>query len=233
MSHPADIQYPVQQVLELACAAQRLNGSYLKTSEPIYTDDNVLVGYKFDNKTLVKAMVNPTLQTGITGFNPPLLCTTQDDVALAAEIKSYYRRLMFSAIEGENEFQTTVNSLLNSETTTLSYFGYIACLPNLYDRDSNKSRIRKTLKECDNAILADVDTTVEDKDCEIVEVRRSKNFDAWNILAIIDNKIVSWFSKKELILGPAVVIKGKVKGLGENWTTKKIETRLNYVKVVQ
>ena len=75
--------------------------------------------------------------------------------------------------------------------------------------------------------------SIVDKDCEIIEVKRSNNFDAYNILAIIDNKIVSWFSKHELKVGDCIVQKAKVKQHGENWLTKNSETRLNYVKAAQ
>jgi hypothetical protein len=72
-----------------------------------------------------------------------------------------------------------------------------------------------------------------DKDCEVIQVKKSKNFDGYGVLAIIDNKIVSWYSRHVLTVGPAVMIKCKIKEHSENWQTKKPETRLNYVKIAQ
>ena len=140
---------------------------------------------------------------------------------------------MFGAIAGENEFQTEVNAILSSDTVKKNKFGFIACLPSVMERDEARTKIKKTFRDCDNEALADVDKTVVNLDCEIIEVKRSNNFDAWNINAIINNKIVSWFSKIGLKPGPCVVQKAKVKSHGENWITKKVETRLNYVKAAQ
>jgi hypothetical protein len=40
-------------------------------------------------------------------------------------------------------------------------------------------------------------------------------------------------SNKEPTVGPAVVVKAKVKGFGINYQTGKTETRLNYVRIAQ
>ena len=43
-------EYPMQTVLELACAAQRINKDYVKDIQPVYAEDNVLMYYKQSNK---------------------------------------------------------------------------------------------------------------------------------------------------------------------------------------
>lgn len=224
-------QFPSQTVLELACAAQRLNGAYLKQTDPIYANDGIIVGYTWANKFL--------MQNTIDTFNDqekihcPLLNTNLADRDLANEIKKYYRKLVFSAIADDNEFHTEVNSLLNSETIGLNKFGYVACLPSVYVRDVKKTQIKKALVDCDNKALAHVGSELRDCDCEILDVKKSSNYDAYNVLAIIDNKLVSWLSKPCLQTGPCVVLKAKVKAVGNHYLTHKTETRLNYVKAFQ
>lgn len=227
-------EYSTQKVLELACAAQRMYGDYLKDAEYKYDSEGKFLFVKHSNKDLVKyALGILKFSNTEQEFRPFDLILSPEDSEEAEEIRKYFRRLMFSAVKGTSEFETEVNSLLESETITDKKVGYIACLPSVYRRDKEKHSVERMLKRCDDNRLAEEGVTVFDKDCEILRVNRSKNFDAWNVLAIIDNKIVSWMSSKEVKVGPAVVQKAKVKGFGENYQTKKTETRLNYVKVAQ
>ena len=225
--------FQVQQVLELACAAQRVNGAYLKETEWVYDSEEKPVFQKQTNKILMLVTLIPAIWTADPAHQPLPLKVTEEDKLQAETVRKYFRKFMFGAIAGENEFQTEVNAILSSDTVKKNKFGFIACLPSVMERDEARTKIKKTFRDCDNEALADVDKTVVNLDCEIIEVKRSNNFDAWNINAIINNKIVSWFSKTELKPGPCVVQKAKVKSHCENWITKKVETRLNYVKAAQ
>lgn len=232
--------YPLQQMLELACAAERSNKGYIKTVEAIYaTDEKDQIGkvmaYRHPNKTLMLvALGEDKTQYSAEFPKPNLISTNQDDAELAKDIQKYYRRLAFAAIQGDNEFQTEVNTLLNGEEVPLNKIGFIACLPSTYKRDFARTQIEKKVKTVDEGWLADVHQMIVDKDSEILSCQRSKNFDAWNIDAIIDNKMVSWMSKNELKPGPAVIIKAKVKDHGFHWKHKQTTvTRLNYVKAAQ
>ncbi len=228
------MDYPLQTVLELACAAQRTNKDYIKFTQPVYSDDNKLMAYKWDNKLLMITTLDPTkVQTSEEGLKPSLLCTNQEDKELADEIKKYYRRLMFAAIDGENEFLTEINSLLNSETVPLNKFGFIACLPSVFKRDFGRNQVEKRIRQIDEGYLAEVGESLMDLDCEILSCQRSKNFEGFNVDAIINNKMASWVSNKELELGPAVIVKAKVKGHHEHWKFHNPVTRLNYVKAAQ
>jgi len=226
-------QFPVQRILELACAAQRANKSYIKESENVFDSEGKFLFVKHTNKVLIRNALGLEKSNAGPEFQPITIFVEDCDKELATEIRKYFKRLMFSAIKGDNEFQTEVNLLLNSEEAHTSKIGYIACLPSTYLRDSSRNSFEKSVKELDNAYLADIDKWLIDKDCSILQCVRSKNFDAWNVDAIIENKLVSWFSKYEIKIGPAVLIKGKVKDHSHNWLTKKETTRLNYVKVVQ
>lgn len=227
-------KFPLQTLLELACAAQRVNKEYRKELEAVYTDDNKLAYYKYPNRQMILATLGEDKTQYGEGFSRPrLLCTNLEDQELANEIQKYYRRLAFAAIQGDNEFQTEVNSLLNSEEVPLNKLGFIACLPSVYKRDYAKNQIEKKVKTLDEGYLGDIGSYVIDKDCEIMASQRSKNFDAWNIDAIIDNKMVSWMSKDDLKIGACVIIKAKVKDHNKHWKHENAVTRLNYVKAAQ
>ena len=225
--------YPLQQVLELACAAQRFNGSYVKEGELLYSSDGQAMANVHPNKTLMKVAIGEQEVHPNDPNKPKLITTNLEDRDLATEIQKFYRKLAFAAIVGENEFHTKVNMLLNSTEINASDFGFIACLPSVYYRDYANQRVEKYSKSVDAGYLAPVGTIVLDKDVEILESKRSQNYEAWNICAIIDNKMVSWFSKKDLKLGACVLVKGNVKDHSTHWKYKNAITRLNYVKAAQ
>ena len=235
MAKEAVNSYPLQTVLELACAAQRSNKDYIKSVEAVTASDGVTVAYKHANKTLMLVALGEDKTTYADPKTmPQLISTNLDDRELATEIQKFYKRLMFSAIQGDNEFQTEVNSLLNAENVPLNKFGFIACLPSTYKRDYAKTQFEKRIKTVDIGYLAPVGAEVLDLDCDVISSKRSKNFDAFNIDAIINNMMVSWMSKVDLKLGACVIIKGKVKDHSTHWKHQDVPvTRLNYVKAFQ
>ncbi len=227
------MDYPVQQMLELACAAQRYNNDYIKTNEVMYADDAKVMGYKYSNKTLMLFTLDGNRRDGLNPeYLPPVLKITEEDRSKVDDIRSYYRRLMFSVMaQPDNSFLQEIHSLLNKEIMSETKVGFIACLPSTYARDTQRNDVNKILKDCVNSYVALPDSKVTDLSVRVIECTRSKNFEAFNILAIVDNKLVSWFSKVPVNLGDVTITSAKVKGNSEHWLSKKFETRLNYVKV--
>jgi len=225
--------FPTRRVLELACAAQRTNKEYLKENQSVFDNEGKFLFVKHTNKGLVRWALGIDRAGIAQEFAPQDIFVEDCDKEQADEIQKYFRRLMFSAIKGDNEFQTEVNALLNEAEVPANKIGYIACLPSVYLKDSSRTSFEKRIRGLDEGYVADVDKWITDRDCEIIQCIRSKNFDAFNVDAIIDNKLTSWFSKFEIKIGPAVLVKGKVKEHSHNWLSKKSTTRLNYVKIAQ
>lgn len=228
-----DREFSATQVLELACSAQRTNNDYVKEGIGVYAADGKFMGMKTSNKLLIQLTLNVVKWSGEQKDHPALLKVTEEDKDFASEIKKYYRRLMFAAIQGENEFQTKVNSLLESDNIKVGDFGFVACLPSVFKRDYAIHQTEKRVKSIDPGFVGLIGDNLFDKDCEVLSSKKSKNFDAYNIDAIIDNKLVSWFSKVDLKPGNCVVVKAKVKDYSEHWKHKVPLTRLNYVKAAQ
>jgi hypothetical protein len=220
-------------MLELACAAQRYNNDYVKSNEVVYADDGKVIGYKYSNKMLMLFTLDSHRREGVNPeYLPPVLRITEADRNRVEEIRSYYRRLMFSVMaQPDNDFLQEIHSLLNKEIMSENKVGFIACLPSTYERDTQRNSVNKLLKDCMNSYLAAPDTKLTNLSAQIIDCTRSKNFDAFNILAIVDDKLVSWFARSPLKLGTLTIVSAKVKGNNEHWLSKKPETRLNYVKV--
>jgi hypothetical protein len=223
----------VQRALELACAAQRYNNCYQKESETLWTDDGKSMGYKHSNKTLMLWTLDLSRRAGADPlYLPPILETTDMDTKLTDDIRTYYRRLMFSVLaQPDNQFLQEILSLLNKETMNENKMGFIACLPHVYEKDRKRNDITKIIRECDNGHLGSKDTKLTNLVARIIDCNRSKNFDAYNVLAIIDNKLCSWFSKFPIKDLEIVIESAKIKDQSRNFFIDKAETRLNYVKV--
>ena len=226
-------EFPTQQVLELACAAQRINGTYFKEHEHIHSEDGKFMYTRHGNKMLMLCTLDHTIWTAEPSTAPTPLKVLPEDVAKAEEIKNYYKRLLFAAIDGSNDFLTNINSILSGETVKQNQFGYVACLPSVQARDLAQNKVKKAARAVEDGFLGKEGDRLADLDCEILEVNKSKNFTGWNICAIINNKMASWMSQVELKLGPCVVVKAKVKAQGKHWKHQNDETRLNYVKAAQ
>jgi hypothetical protein len=226
-------EFPTQQVLELACAAQRINGAYIKEDAPVYSEDGAFMYLKHTNKMQMLCTLEPAIWTADPKDAPMPLKVLPEDTAQAEEIRKYFKRLLFAAIEGENDFQTNINSILSSDTVKQNQFGYVACLPSVYARDKVQNNVKKAARHVEEGCLAEIGSTVKDLDAEIISSVKSKNFEGWNIDAIINNKMASWMNKTDLNIGPAVIVKAKVKDCNKHWKHQNDVTRLHYVKAVQ
>ena len=208
---------------------RRANGAYLKEQEAVYANDGVFMYTKYPNKVLMLY----TLDDKMIIPDTKALKVEPEDVARAEEIRKYYKRLLFAAIDGENEFLTKVNSILGSDTVKENEFGWVACLPSVQARDVVHNQIKKVARQVEEGYLGNVGEQLKDLDCEILEVIKSKQFEAFNVCAIIQNKMASWMSQKELKRGPCVIVKAKVKQHSKHWKHGNDETRLNFVKAAQ
>ena len=226
-------EFPTQQVLELACAAQRINGTYIKESVNVFADDNAYMYTNHTNKMMMLCTVNPSNWTADPKDAPMPLKILPEDTILSEEIKRHFRKFMFSAIEGENDFQTNINTILSGDSVKVNQFGYVACLPSVYVRDLAQNKVKKAARTVEEGYLADIGTQLKDLDGEIISSVKSKNFEGYNIDAIINNRMASWLNKTTLAIGPCVVIKAKVKDHSKHWKHGNDVTRLNYVKAAQ
>lgn len=226
--------FSTQRVLELACAAQRTNKEYLKEPSSVFDNEGKFLFVKHSNKSLIRWALGVDRNHGQPlEFAPQDIFIQDCDKEQSEEIRKYFRKFMFSAIKGDNDFQTEVNQILNTEEIPINKVGYVASLPWVWQKDQDRSRIEKAVKSAGEGYLGDEGSWILDLDAEIVKCERSKNFDAYNILAIIDNKIAGWMSSKLVKIGPAVIVKAKIKQHAKYWKSGKDETRLHYVKVAQ
>ena len=226
-------EFSTQQVLELACAAQRVNGAYIKEEAPVYSEDGAFMYLKHTNKMQMLCTLEPVIWTADPKDAPMPLRVLPEDITLAEEIRKHFRKFLFSAIEGENDFQTNINTILSSDTVKQNQFGYVACLPSVHVRDVAQTKVKRAAKAVEEGYLGEIGSNLKDLDAEIISSVKSKNFEGYNIDAIINNKMASWLNKTSLNLGACVIVKAKIKDHTKHWKHQNDVTRLNYVKAAQ
>jgi len=226
-------EFPTQQVLELACAAQRVNGAYIKEEAPVYSEDGAFMYLKHTNKIQMLCTLEPAIWTADPKDAPMPLRVLPEDITLAEEIRKHFRKFLFSAIEGENDFQTNINTILSSDTVKQNQFGYVACLPSVHVRDIAQTKVKRAAKAVEEGYLGEIGSNLKDLDAEIISSVKSKNFEGYNIDAIINNRMASWLNKTNLNLGACVIVKAKIKDHTKHWKHQNDVTRLNYVKAAQ
>jgi hypothetical protein len=188
---------------------------------------------KQTNKLMMLCTLDHTVWTADPKEAPMPLKVLPEDTVQADEIKKHFRKFLFSAIEGENDFQTNINTILSGDTVKQNQFGYVACLPSVYVRDVAQTKVKQAARSVEEGYLADIGSNLKDLDAEIISSVKSKNFEGYNIDAIINNRMASWLNKTNLNTGACVIIKAKVKDHSKHWKHQNDVTRLNYVKAVQ
>lgn len=220
----------VQYIIELACSATRTNNNeYIKHTY----NEHYLTG-SIPNKLLMLHTIGKI--EWVDGLPPRYLKVIDEDRLLATEIRKILtKKLSFKIISDIiSDFETTVYALLNADMMSVSDVGFIAFLPTYYENEKTRSYIKNLTTNLDNAYLGELTQQLFDLDSDIIEICYSTKYDAWNVTAIIDNKMCSWMTKHKPVTGPAVIIKAKVKEHNLHWKfTNSTVTRLHYVTAIQ
>lgn len=108
------VTYPTQRALELACAAHRINKGYLKEPVVTYSDDGKVMYTTHTNRELVLFnLKNPLVP--VTAIAPMRVAIIDVDREMAADIRKYFRKLVFQAVKNEDEFWTQLNAILTND----------------------------------------------------------------------------------------------------------------------
>ena len=208
LSHNAD------DVWGAACAAQRINGSYVKLSM-ISESDPALT--KLSNRMIVEKLLTDT--SGIT----------DEDREQAKKVRAFYQALTFKILQGKrlNEFDNTAMLLANRDVIKGNYdIAVIASLPSCYERGV----VRQTADQRVSFATGGLIGKVGDKVSTTVEIVKSIFSQKWmtNYVTGItgDDQVVFFAYKSELPVGKMFDIYGTVKAHRDN------TTQLNRVKVI-
>ncbi len=211
--------YSVADVFAAACAAQRINGEYLKNDDVTYHDD----GHEYSHT--VNRVANKTL---VHQFLKGELGMSLEDHEQAEKVMSYCRGLTFKLLTNKrlSDFEQSMLTIVEKSTTDSNYdIAVVASLPASYERSIVRSEQNVRLREAAGCVDAEVGSKVE-LDIEVVRCNYSNEWGVFYVTAITDGGVVFFARNTSIDLGSKIRIKGKVK------RHKEDRTQLSHVKVI-
>ena len=219
---PAGAKHSVDNVWGAACAAQRINGSYVKETQHRFDEDT--------NTTVVVKQRNRDIMADILA-NPAIL--TVEDIAQGQECRKFLEQdITLRGLKGRlTEFDTAISKTVavseEFDTVTHKYeLAVVASLPASHQRSLARQDVDSRVRQTAGGYVGAVDIKV-DLDVEVVSANYSQSYGIFWVTAITqDNQAVFFSYRSKLTTGSWIQIKGTVKAHRDG------KTQLNRVKIV-
>lgn len=219
----AQVGYSVSDVWAAACAAQRVNGEYIKEPQRVFDKDT---GLTHDLKKRNRDIMMEFLA------NPHQLLV--EDVERGEACRNFLQQdLTFRAIKSTlTEFDSSTSKCLavKDRFYTVSHryeLAVIACLPASVEKTKQRQELDARIKFAQGGHIGTIGQKVQ-LNVEVLSATYSREFNIYWIRCITDADQVIMFSNKERFdVGTHFTIQGKVKAHRDSNLTK-----LNYVKVL-
>lgn len=217
---PGDL-FPVATVWAAACAAQRINGRYIKQDEFNYPEGGQAVLTATASRTIMKELL----------ANPDRL--TAQDFEQGAECKTFLQNdITFRALKNKlTEFDSATSKVLaveeNFDSAQHKYeLAVIASLPASRTRALERQATDSRVRQATGAYVGAVGDKVA-LDVEVIKTNYSQQWNTWYATAITsDNRAVFFAFREQLTIGNSILIKGTVKA------HRSGTTQFNRVKIV-
>jgi len=217
-----------QDALAIACAAQRINGSYIKDTRRFSEEENKT---QFANKEIVKFAFwqqNPDyLPTDYVKPTP-----TEQDYEQVAEIQKWMKRYVMLGLADLDDFKRDMIECVSSDVVALNNLGRIAFIPEFVLRDKHETGLTKEIRiEYRDSQYLGKEKDVVEGVVKILDKRYSSQWDTYYYTAVLDGNLISFSNRYEHEVDAMKRIKGKVRNHTVNRLFSANETRLNYVKI--
>jgi len=216
-----------QEALAVACAAQRINGGYVKDTRRFSEPDNKT---QFANKEIVKFAYHGDPSYLPMDYVRPI--PTEEDYVQVAEIQKWMKRYVMLGLADLDSFKREMIESVSQDTVLVNNLGRVAFIPEFVKRDKHETGLTKEIRiEYRNSQYLGKEKDVVEGVVKILDKRYSQQWESFNYVAVIDGNLVSFMNKFEHNVGDMKRIKGKVKAQTQNKLFSANETRLNYVKL--
>ena len=196
------ISYSTNEVFAAACAAQRINGEYLKDDKNIYDADGYVTKVeKIANKKLTSQFLRGDFEIG------------DEDREQGQEVRQYCHSLTFKILQGKtlSDFEQTMLKIADKETVDSFYdIAVVSSLPASYERSKSRSEADRRVRDT-NGFVGSIGDRVDLK-VDVVKCFYSRNWNVYFVTAITeDNKSVMFSYRDQIEIGKSLNIKGTVK----------------------
>lgn len=208
------LDFNANDVWGAACAAQRINGSYVKLS--VISESDPSINQQSNRQIVNSLMTDPWL-------------ITKEDYEQGKKVRAFYQAFTFKILQGKrlSEFDNTAMLIANRDVITSDYDVAVICsLPSCYERGVKRQTVDQRISFATGGFVGAVGNKVS----LTVEVLRSIYSQKWATTYITgitdDDQVVFFAYKNELEVGKMFDIQGTVKAHRDN------STQLNRVKVI-
>jgi len=217
----AGIKFSVSDVWAAACAAQRVNGEYLKEGRNTYDSNGQILSTKRRNRDIMMEFLH----------NPDRLLV--QDVERGEHCQQFLQNdLTFRTLKGKiSDFDSAVRKVLavsdHFDTHHHKYeLAIAACLPASVSRSEERQKSDQRIQFANGGLIGNVNDKVT-LNVEVLSANYSQQYNIYWIRAITDCQQPVFFSNKQKFdIGSVLAVKGTVKAHKDNLT------QLNRVKVL-
>ena len=217
-----------QEALAVACAAQRINGGYVKDTRRFSEPDNKT---QFANKEIVKFAYHGDPSYLPMDYVRPI--PTEEDYVQVAEIQKWMKRYVMLGLGEVDDFKRDMINAVSADVVPVNNLGRVAFIPEFVKRDRHESNLKKEIRVeyRDSKHLGAEKDSVEAV-IAILDKRYSSQWESYNYTCVTtDGNLVSFMNKFAYDVGAMLRCKAKVKAQTKNKLFSANETRLNYVKI--
>lgn len=215
------MSFPADDVWAAACAAQRINGDYVKIVTSYVTNEEILPNSLQTPTKLTNRMIMDRLLADKSEI-------TEADREQAQAVRSYYKGLTFKILQGKNlsEFENNAMVFANRDVIESNFeIATIASLPSCHERAVKRDNDNRKLENARGGLIGRVGDKVK-VNVEVVRSSFSQQYNTYFISGVTTDDQAVFFSYKEPIdSGKLIIAEGTVKRHGDN------TTQLNRVKV--
>jgi len=204
--------WPTLDVVAAACAAQRVNGSYVKAPYQL-GDDN----HRKLNRELVYSILEDSSNI------------IDADRQMAERIKDFYKGYTFKILSGDfvSDFDRKTIKILEEEFTPEGYnIALLASIPQTYQRAVQRSEADRRIKFAQGGYVGKIGERLN-LQVEVIKCVFSQQWGIFYLTAITTSDQPIFFGyKQDVAVGTVLNIDGTVKRQDNN------QTQLNRVKIV-
>lgn len=203
------LELNTDQVFAAACAAQRINGQYIKA---VVTGS----GQKTNRMIVEELLQDPTQ-------------ITVDDRIQGESMRTYFKGLTFRVIEGKqlSDFSKNAMEIATNDMITSTYqFAVAVSLPQTYEKSNKRDTIERRINFARGGYAGVIGEKVT-LNIEVVKQLWSNNYNTWYLTGITtEDQVVFFAHKNQYDIGTHLTITGVVK------SQRETSTQLSRVKVL-
>lgn len=225
--------YPVEQLLEIAFAAYRVNKGYVKQTSR-FTEGKPTV---WSNKELISYTAAETLRdkTSVPSWIPddfkPIEVTDEDRAGVQEAHRFFRRYTMLILGDSLNQFQKDMFSAYsNTEVVSHNKIGFVAYIPAFIKNEGEEIAYKRRLKE-DFSESQHLTTKLVNGQAEILKRIYLKEYGMYLYFAGVGKDLVSFTKQERYDIGAIYSIRAKVKNNDTERDSRLPMTKINYVKL--